>query len=708
MTAPTGTIASQLAATDDGFDGNRSDFDILSAALRATGLDAALADPGAGLTLLAPTDAAFLSLARALGYAGNSEQEAFTAIADALASLAPDGNPLPLLADVLRYHVLPEVLDRRDIAATPEAATLLDDASLRSFAGALQDGDPDATDARFVGRTIETANGNLQAVNQVLRPIDLPGTTDNLAAPPSIAGIVAASGSGFDSNAGDFDILLRAVGDAGLVSALSDPAADLTVLAPTDAAFVQLARSLGFDGSEEGAAYDAIVAALANLAPDGNPIPLLTQVLTYHVVPERLDVAQLDAAGPVATLNGATFSVRGASIVDADPDQRDARFVPGGTDILASNGAVQAIDRVLLPFNLDLDGPGLGGSIADQLAESGSGFDGNGQDFDILNAALDAAGLTGTLDNGSLDLTLFAPTDAAFIRLARDLGYAGQQEAGAFDQIVSALTSLSPDGNPVPLLTEILTYHVVDGSLTARQIATAETLQTLSGEAIAPFGKTLVDLDPTLPDARIISARADLEASNGTIQAIDRVLLPLDVPEAPGRTVTAPTVAELVAASGEGFDANGHDFDILQAALTVTGLDAALDDGAGLLTLLAPTDAGFIRLAQRLGFEGEDEAGALDAVVDALTGLAGGDPLPLLTDILSYHVVEGRFSRQQLAAEGRLETLAGEEIGVTISRIRDAEPAYEVRFEGPGNQLASNGALHAINEVLLPVNLDVL
>lgn len=708
MSTPTGTIASQLASTDGGFDASRGDFDILNAALRATGLDAALADPSASLTLLAPTDAAFLSLARSLGFQGSDEQGAFDAIVAALTSLSPDGNPIPLLTDILRYHVVPEALDRSAIGDTTELATLLDGATLRPFGGALQDGDPDATDARLVGPTVRTGNGNIQAVNEVLLPIDLAGNADGEPAPPSIAGLVAASGSGFDADATDFDVLLRAVQDAGLVSALADPAADLTVLAPTDAAFIELARAFGYAGSDEAEAYDAIVAALTSLSPDGNPISLLTQVLTYHVLPERLDVAQLDARGTVATLNGATLGVEGSTLTDAEPALRDARFVPGQTDIEAANGAVQAIDRVLLPFDVEVEGSGLGGTIADQLAASGTGFDANAQDFDILNAALAAAGLTGTLDDASLDLTLFAPTDAAFVRLARDLGFRGRDEQGAFDAIVDALTGLSPDGNPIPLLTEILTYHVADGSLTAAQISASQGVATLSGEEIAPFGRQLIDLDPSAPDARIIASRADLEATNGVVQAIDRVMLPLDVPQAGGGSAPLPTIAGRLAESGEGFDEDRHDFDLLNAALALTGLDAALDDAAASLTLLAPTDAAFVRLAQRLGYHGEDEAGAFDAIAGALTTLGGGDPVPLLTDILSYHVLDGRFSREQLQAEGSAETLLGQELGFRGGRIRDEEPGYDVRFDGGGNQLAANGAVQTIDNVLLPVNLDVL
>jgi uncharacterized surface protein with fasciclin (FAS1) repeats len=707
MSTPIGTIAGRLAQSGTGFDADRTDFDLLNAALRATGLDAALAAPGADLTLLAPTDGAFLSLARSLGYQGGSEEEALDAIVTSLTGLAPDGNPIPLLTDILRYHVLGEAKDRAGIAGATELETLLPGATLRPFGRTLGDGDPDADDARLRGPAVETGNGTLQAITEVLLPIDVPGNADHTPAPPSIAGLVATSGTGFDTDPSDFDILLKAVQTADLVSALDAPGADLTVFAPTDAAFVEFAGTLGYAGSDEAGAYDAVVAALTSLAPDGNPVPLLSTILLYHVVPDTLSRAQADAAGPLTTLAGPAITVEGNRIIDADPDVRDPRFVPGTTDILASNGAVQAIDRVLLPLDLDTANPGVGSTIAKQLAASGAGFDANRADFDILNAALGAAGLAATLDDGALDLTLFAPTDGAFVRLARDLGDSGTNVGDAFNAIVSGLTSLG-GGDPIPLLTEILTYHVADGSLTRREIGGQAEIATLSGETLSPFGARLIDGDPTLPDAWIIGARADLEASNGVIQAIDRVLLPADITEARD-TVTPPgTLAAIVVASGEGFDGNAHDFDILKAALDTAGLTAALDDPAATLTLLAPTDAAFVNLAQRLGYAGTAEAGALETVVTALTGLGNGDPLPLLTDILSYHVLDGRFSEERLRAEGEAQTLLGPDLIFSGDRIIDREPAYQVRFTEETNVLADNGALQAIDNVLLPVNLDVL
>ncbi|MFK8025874.1 MAG: hypothetical protein AB8G26_18105, partial [Ilumatobacter sp.] len=72
------------------------------------------------------------------------------------------------------------------------------------------------------------------------------------------------------------------------------------------------------------------------------------------------------------------------------------------------------------------------------LSVSGSdGFDRNQRDYDMLREALVATGLAGAVA-ASDDITVFAPNDRAFIRLAQDLGYDGRDEAGALGFLVAA------------------------------------------------------------------------------------------------------------------------------------------------------------------------------------------------------------------------------------------------------------------------------
>jgi len=142
-----------------------------------------------------------------------------------------------------------------------------------------------------------------------------------------------------------------------------------------------------------------------------------------------------------------------------------------------------------------------GPTIADTAIAVSSldGFDDNTGDFDMLLQALIAADLVGAVADADADLTVFAPTDQAFVRLARDLGYSerGYNEAGAFAYIVEQLTALG-GGDPIPVLTDVLLYHVSPGS----------TFYS----ALQP---------------RIKNPLTDIETSNGVIHGINRVLIPL-------------------------------------------------------------------------------------------------------------------------------------------------------------------------------------
>ena len=101
-------------------------------------------------------------------------------------------------------------------------------------------------------------------------------------------------------------------------------------------------------------------------------------------------------------------------------------------------------------------------------------------------------------------------------------------------------------------------------------------------------------------------------------------------------TASADTITEIVAASGPGFDNNKRDYDILLEAVLTAGLAGDLADPDAEFTVFAPNDRAFIRLAKDLGFTGSGEEDAWLYLVDQLTALGGGDPIPLLTAVLGY------------------------------------------------------------------------
>jgi uncharacterized surface protein with fasciclin (FAS1) repeats len=117
---------------------------------------------------------------------------------------------------------------------------------------------------------------------------------------------------------------------------------------------VKLAKCFGFTGSSEQGAFDAIVATLTGLAPGGNPIPPLTDILKYHVAGTALATSAIAAATSIGTLSGRALNPFGLSLGDLDPTAADPRIIAARANLQTGNGVIQAIDRVLLPQDLAL------------------------------------------------------------------------------------------------------------------------------------------------------------------------------------------------------------------------------------------------------------------------------------------------------------------------------------------------------------------
>lgn len=127
-------------------------------------------------------------------------------------------------------------------------------------------------------------------------------------------------------------------------------------------------------------------------------------------------------------------------------------------------------------------------------------------DFSTLVAAVTAADLAGTLSDCSAGpFTVFAPTNEAFAEALDALGIE------AADLLADTAT-----------LTSILTYHVVAGTVLAADVVTLDSATTLQG---APITIEVVDGTVLLNGDTTVTA-TDLEACNGVIHVIDKVLLP--------------------------------------------------------------------------------------------------------------------------------------------------------------------------------------
>ena len=118
-----------------------------------------------------------------------------------------------------------------------------------------------------------------------------------------------------------------------------------------------------------------------------------------------------------------------------------------------------------------------------------------------LAAAVTAAGLVKTLQ-GEGPFTVFAPTDAAFAAIQKDVD-----------------TLLKPENKEK--LTNILTYHVVSGNAMAADLEDGQELTTVQGGKL----KVTIKGDKVMIGEAQVTM-ADVAASNGVVHVIDKVLMP--------------------------------------------------------------------------------------------------------------------------------------------------------------------------------------
>lgn len=165
---PFGTITATALAVSgtDGPDANPYDYDLLVAALGATGLDDVLGNENATFTVFAPNDAAFMrTVADLTGSAPASEGDALAAV---LATY-PAATTLP---NVLLYHVVGgEALGFTDVL-TSRSLTMANGGTVRPRGIHLRDETPTLPDPRIVLKAsgIHTTNGVIHTINRVLVP----------------------------------------------------------------------------------------------------------------------------------------------------------------------------------------------------------------------------------------------------------------------------------------------------------------------------------------------------------------------------------------------------------------------------------------------------------------------------------------------------------------------------------------------------------
>lgn len=402
------------------------DLSSLVEALKKTGLDVDLSNSASRLTLFAPTNAAFASLLTELGVSSLNDI------------------PNETLSKVLLYHVFGSKLTAGQIS-TGYYSTL----SMGPEEGTKLSMYIDMSATKINGRAgisktdIMADNGVIHVIDKVLLPMSI---SDHAAANPTFSSLVAA------------------LTKAKLVSALNDDTKTYTVFAPTNGAFTDLFSALGV--------------TLNDLSAE-----TLTPILLYHVVSGYIPASKV-TDGYFPTLSTAFGKNVALQIGVSGGVKLNNTSKVIATDVVATNGIIHVIDKVLLPPTVV--------EIAQQ-----------NEMFSTLVLAVIKADLAGTL-SGAGPFTVFAPTNDAFKALFTSLN-------------VSGIDALSKEA-----LTPILLAHVVSGNIQSGDLSsgTAPTLNTAKSLQVMVSGSSVTI------DGSVKVIKADIQAKNGVVHVIDKVIVP--------------------------------------------------------------------------------------------------------------------------------------------------------------------------------------
>merc|ERR1711957_233593 len=452
------------------------------------------------------------------------------------------------------------------------------------------------------------SNGIVHVIDTLLMPPSSPPL-------PTKADIVHVA----ERNA-DLSTLVKALTAGKLVNTL-EGAGPFTVFAPTNAAFAKIPA-------------DKLKKLLGNRK-------LLDELLEYHVLSGKFAMRELMAANVIRTIEKDDVVVRsigGAVMVN------NANVVT--SDVEATNGLVQVVDKVLVPPNFPL---ALYSEDIVELAESQP-------DLSTLVQALVVGKLTATL-SGAGPYTVFAPTNEAFAKIP----------AADLRKLLSNPTELD----------SLLEYHVLAGNFQMRDLMAVRSAKTLEGGVVTVGGSGSII---TVNNAKVL--KADVSATNGIVHIIDTVLMPQKISTAMTSVMMIPptesslTMAQNIVQLAEATP----DLSTLTAALLTAGLTGVLS-GTGPFTVFAPTNEAFSKI----------ETKALKALL--------ADKAEL-TKVLEYHVVAANFSMRELMAVKTSKTVEGEVVtvsdpGSSVIKVNDATVLK-------ANNGASNGIVHVIDTLLMP------
>lgn len=291
----------------------------------------------------------------------------------------------------------------------------------------------------------------------------------------------------------------------------------------------------------------------------------------------------------------------------------------------------------------------------DDVMETNSIIDfvNSNDDYSSLAAAIDAAGLTATLDSDT-NFTVFAPDNDAFAAFLSANGFASLDEV------------------PTDLLTQVLLYHVQEGEIMSSDLSTGyiESM-AVYGASEEPLSLYINTSDGVMINGVASVTTADVEVDNGVIHAVDSVI---GLPDVTTFATADPTFSILVSAL-----TREEDYTYVETLMAM--------DSPAPFTVFAPTDDAFAALLEEL------EASSLDDI-DAET----------LSAVLTYHVVAEANVRSGDLTDGmEVSTLNGDTFTVNLGdavTITDANDRMSTVIAA--DVQATNGVIHVIDTVLLP------
>ncbi len=367
------------------------------------------------------------------------------------------------LRQLLLNHVLNQTLDATQLAADADGYVKTEATETSTNANISMY--VDASSGVVINGQSTVVTPNIETDNGIIHAVDtvieIPNIVTFATTNPSLTSLVAA---------------LTDEGNTTFTSLLSDADTDFTVFAPTNTAFTTF-----LDG-----------AMLSDVNND-----FLAQVLSNHVV-----------AGSVAISTTLTNSYvnTAATYTDNEPlslyINTDNGVVLNGTsevvvaDIVASNGVIHVVNSVIgLPdvVTFAAADPNFSSLVAALTRESS---------FTYVSTLQTENGTT------PAPFTVFAPTNDAFEALIADLD--GVNELGDI---------------PTATLASTLELHVItDMNVRAEDLAALDgaEVMTLNGANITIDGSTPAIVGPDMMASGFVST--NIQASNGVIHAIDRVL----------------------------------------------------------------------------------------------------------------------------------------------------------------------------------------